>query len=65
MAGSAHKKRQMTPSGSLDAFVSNLESFLGEDDEGLKGRTGGRNLALLFDEGPILFGVHFQSTPAQ
>jgi hypothetical protein len=37
-------------------------SVFSEDDEGLKSRTGGRDLALELDEGPILFGVHFQST---
>src|SRR5579859_5709341 len=45
--------------------MGDLKSFFGKNNKGLKRRAGSRELALEFDESPVLFGVHFQSTPAQ
>jgi hypothetical protein len=45
--------------------VYDVQSPFGQADEGFKSRTGGRDLALSFDEGPIFRDVHFESARAQ
>jgi hypothetical protein len=47
------------------AFVRDLQTFFGENDDGLKSRAAGREFALDVDDSSICFRVHVQSTPAQ
>ncbi len=45
--------------------MRDLQPFFGNNDQDLKRRVFGGELALAVDERAILFGVHLQTTPAQ